>query len=352
MATRATPGIPPEVPCCGRPLPRRTAVVRSSRIRLALVCSLAALAACGRDARPAADTARVASRDSAAAPVDTTARDDFGDQLPPRGPAARIVSLNPTTTEILFTIGAGARLVGRTHWDDHPAAARAVPDLGDGIRPNVEAVLAARPDLVVLYASADNRAAARALRAAGVRVVGLKIDRVADLSRAARLLGRLTGDSVSGAIVADSVARTIDAVRAVTATLPHPTVFWPLLGEPLLAVGRGSFQHELIEIAGGRNAFGDQSAAAPRISQEEVLRRDPDVVMVGAKYGAGALAALYPQWRPLRAVRDGRVLVYDTALVLRPSVQLGAAAVSLARLLHPEAADRLPAPAAAPTPAR
>jgi len=91
---------------------------------------------------------------------------------------SRIVSLNPTTTEILFALGAGARLVGRTHWDVWPDSARLVPDVGDGLRPNVEAVLARHPQLVVLYASADNRSAARRLRSAGVDVLALKVDRI------------------------------------------------------------------------------------------------------------------------------------------------------------------------------
>ena len=139
--------------------------------------------------------------------------DDFGDTIRVSPPAHRIVSLIPATTEILFAIGAGDRLVGRTHWDRYPDAARLVPDLGDGIRPNVEAVLAARPDLVVLYASGDNRAAAARLRGAGVRTIALKVDSIAEFRRAALLLGRLVGDSASGAAVVDSVDATMARVR-------------------------------------------------------------------------------------------------------------------------------------------
>src|SRR4051794_34200709 len=90
--------------------------------------------------------------------------DDFDDTLRAGAPAMRIVSLNPTTTEILFAIGAGSRLVGRTKWDSWPDSAKYVPDVGDALRPNVEAVLAKKPDLVLLYASNDNRTAAQQLR--------------------------------------------------------------------------------------------------------------------------------------------------------------------------------------------
>ena len=111
-------------------------------------------------------------------PAESLVIDDFGDSIAVAAPPSRIVSLNPATTELLFALGAGSRLVGRTHWDEWPIEALAVPDLGPGVRPNVEAVLAANPDLVVLYASEDNRAAATRLRAAGIATLSLKIDRI------------------------------------------------------------------------------------------------------------------------------------------------------------------------------
>ena len=91
--------------------------------------------------------------------------DDAGDSVRV-GPAGRLVSLNPVATELLFAAGAGPRVVGRTHWDTYPAEAASAPDLGNGIEPNVEAVVGAKPDLVVLYLSASNRKAAAALHAA------------------------------------------------------------------------------------------------------------------------------------------------------------------------------------------
>ena len=180
-----------------------------------------ALSGCARDAAPAHDAIT----------------DDFGDTLIVRTPPRRIVSLNPTTTELLFAIGAGARVVGRTSYDLYPAEVLEVTDLGQGLRPNIEAVLATRPDLVLLYASADNRDAARRLRANGVSTAAYKIDRIADMSRVTMLLGRLTGDTVSARRTVDSVHATLDRVRRETSALRHPTVFWPLWETPLLSVG-------------------------------------------------------------------------------------------------------------------
>ena len=158
----------------------------------------------------------------AAAPPRDAVTDDFGDTLHVGAVPRRIVSLNPTTTELLYAIGAGPRVVGRTSYDLYPAEVLKVTDLGQGLRPNVEAVLATRPDLVLLYASADNRDAARRLRASGIATAAWKIDRIADMARVTLLLGQLTGDTAAARRTVDSVHATLDRVRRETASLPHP----------------------------------------------------------------------------------------------------------------------------------
>jgi len=260
--------------------------------------------------------------------------DDFGDTIRPLTRIARIVSLNPTTTEILFALGAGSRLVGRTRYDLWPDSARFVPDLGPGIRPNIEAVLGARPDLALLYASEDNRAAAQRLRAAGVATAAFKVDRIAEFDRLTRLLGRVIGDSARGALVADTVMRTLDSVRTATRGLRRVTVVIPAWNEPLIVIGGGSFMSELVAIAGGRNVYDSVASPSPTVAFEDVVRHNPEFVLVGPE-SAARIRAL-PKWRALPAVREGRLLVFDTARVLRPAVRLGEGAVSLARLLHPE----------------
>ena len=263
--------------------------------------------------------------------------DDFGSAVREGTPAqpARIVSLSPATTELLFALGAGRRLVGRTHWDTYPEAARAVPDLGNGIRPNVEAVLATHPDLVVLYASTDDRPAADAIRAAGVPVIALKMDRIADFFRAVDLLGGATGQRVRARTVGDSVQRTLDRVRAATRALDAPTVFWHVWDAPIYTIGAGSYMDELVTIAGARNVYADLTGVSPPVAMEDIVRRDPKYILAGPEGAATIRAAA--AWQSVRAVREGRVLVVDTMLVGRPSVRLGEAAVSLANLLHPGA---------------
>jgi ABC-type Fe3+-hydroxamate transport system substrate-binding protein len=259
--------------------------------------------------------------------------DDFGDPVRIGQPPTRIVSLNPVTTEMLFAFGAGSRLVGRSQFDLWPDSARRVPDLGNGLQPNVEVVLGAHPDLVILYASQDNRPAAARFRAAGVATLSLRTDHIADFRRTVQMLGAILRDPSRAGAVSDSVFRTLGRVRAATTKLSRPTVFWHIWDAPLITIGAGSFMTELVDIAGGKNAYADITAPSATVSLEDVARRDPDFILAGPQ-GVQKISE-DRRWRIVRAVREGKVLTVDTVLVGRPGVRLGEAAVSLANLLHP-----------------
>ena len=262
-----------------------------------------------------------------------SARDDFGDIVRTGVAPARIVSLNPATTEILFALGAGSHLVGRSKYDLWPDSALLVPDLGPGLQPNVEVALGTHPDLVILYASQDNRPAAARFRAAGVSTLALRTDHISDFRRTVELLGEILRDSARAKTVSDSVYRTLDRVRTATSVLPRPSVFWHIWDAPLITIGAGSFMSELVDIAGGKNAYADISGPSATISLEDVAHRDPDFILAGPQ-GVQQIAA-DRRWRIVRAVREKKVLTVDTGVVARPSVRLGEAAVSLANLLHP-----------------
>ena len=231
--------------------------------------------------------------------------DDAGDTVRLAAPARRIVSLIPATSELLYALGAGDRVVGRTTWCDYPPAIAAVPVMGDGIRPNIELVAAQRPDLVVLYNSGQNADAVARFRELGIASVRVSIDRIDDLLRDARLLGRLTGREA----VADSLARAItDSLAAVTVDPEalRPGVFIIVWDSPPMTIGRGSFLHEVVERAGGRNIFGDLAASAGQVSIEAVADRDPDLILTSAD-GLPRFAGR-PEWQVVRAVRERHFL--------------------------------------------
>jgi ABC-type Fe3+-hydroxamate transport system substrate-binding protein len=257
--------------------------------------------------------------------------DDYGDTIRIAAPAQRIVSLSPVTTELLFTIGAGGRVVGRTHFDVYPDAALAVPDLGNGMQPNVEAIVGVHPDLVILYAGESNRAAAAQLRKAGINTLSIRDDHINDFRRTVELIARATGDTIAGKTVADSVERSLAAVSARARPAKPVTVFWHVWDSPILTIGRGSYLDELVTIVGARNVFGDLPQPSPQVTLEEIVRRNPDFILVGAESNRRLRAN--PLWQSVPAVREGRLLVVDTLLVGRPGVRLGEAARSLRALI-------------------
>lgn len=231
-------------------------------------------------------------------------------------PARRVVSLVPATTELLFAVGAGDAVVGRTPWCDWPKAALGVPSVGDGIQPNLEAIVAQKPDLVVLYPSGQNIEAYHRLAELGIPALRLRTDHLADVPRLARLLGHITGHDAQ----ADSVARAFDAELAdatVGGRADTVQVFFLAWDKPTMTVGRGSFITELLERAGAANVFADVAGSSAVVSVEAVAARNPDVVLT---LGSDAPRDLdRPEWQVVGAVRDGRTVHVDGSEFSRPS---------------------------------
>ncbi|HKV74481.1 MAG TPA: cobalamin-binding protein [Gemmatimonadales bacterium] len=257
--------------------------------------------------------------------------DDAGDTVRLDHPARRIVSLAPASTELLFAIGAGPAVVGRTRWCDYPAAALEVPSVGDGIQPSIEAVAARHPDLVVLYHSAQNASAREQLGRLGIPTVDLALDRVQDFERAGHLLGTLTGHASD----ADTMLAAFQT-RLAAATRPAgghpPSVLILVWDQPPMTIGSGSFLSEIVERAGGRNLFADLAASAGVISVEAVVARRPDLVLVSSD--SEPAFAKRPEWQTVPAVRDRRFVHVNSSAFNRPSPRMPEAISELAAKLE------------------
>lgn len=293
------------------------------------VSSVSALEPSATSRAPRADTVRIA--------------DDLGGEIVLTAPAGRIVSLVPAITELLFAMGAGDRLVGRTRFDEHPPEARRVPSVGDGVRPSAELVVAREPDLVVLYAGAENWVALRELGRAGLRVLAVRHDRLEDLERNLERLGRATACEREARRLRSAIREGLRRVAAATESLPRRTVYYEVWGDPPITVGAGSFLDTLISVAGGRNAFGDLPSPSPQVSLEAIARRRPELVL-WAGPGDASLPppADRPGWSAVEAVRTGAVRTVDVELLHRLGPRVPEAAAALARAIHPEA--ELPEP--------
>ena len=258
--------------------------------------------------------------------------DDAGDSVAVRVPATRVVSLIPASTELLFAIGAGPAVVGRTEWCDYPPETADVPNLGAGINPNVEAVLSARPDLVILYNSAQHAGVASRLRALGVPAIRINTDALADVPRIGTLLGRLTGHARG----ADSMSAVFDTALAAATTdsdsARRPKVLLLVWEQPPMTIGRGSFLSELVERAGGENLFADVSTSSGPVSIEAVSVRDPHLILTTA--AGPASFARRPEWQVVRAVRERRFLNVSGSEYDRPGPRSPSAIRALSQRLR------------------
>jgi len=270
--------------------------------------------------------------------------DDLGRAVRLGAPPVRIVSLVPAVTEVLFALGAGDRVVGRSVWDVEPPAVLSVPSVGDALRPDPERVLARRPDLVILHAGPDNAGAAERLAGLGAPTLAVRIDDLDDLDRTVRLLGRLLGREREASDLRERIRAELEEVRAATDGLPRVSVYYDVAWPPAITIGGGSYLDDLITIAGGRNVFGDLPAPSPHVALEAIVARDPDVILVP---GDDAIAVSAgpgdrPGWDAVGAVMRGDLRRVDASLLHRLGPRVGAAARALATALHPGLAPETP----------
>jgi len=245
----------------------------------------------------------------------------------------RVVSLAPSSTELLFALGAGDRVVGRTTWCKYPPEAQQVPAVGDGINPNIEAVVARQPDLVVLYRSALNATAAQQFERLNIPTVILAQDRLTDVAHDARLLGRLVDHERAG----DSIAASLERLAA---TPPPPTtisIAFVVWDNPPTIIGAGSFLDELARLAGARNVFADITTPSATVSLETIAARNPDAIVVIADDTTKRDDPGYAgrrEWQAVRAVKQRRFIRLPADLFGRPSPRAAEAVAEFRRLVE------------------
>jgi iron complex transport system substrate-binding protein len=250
---------------------------------------------------------------------------------------ARIASLAPSVTETLFALGAGDRVVAVSDYCDYPPEATRLPRVGSFNAPNVEAVLAQRPDVVIGLPSPGNHENVLTMRRLGVRVEIIDPERLADLPVATRKIAAVAGVPEAGERLVATMAREMDAVRAKVAGAPKPRVLMLVGQDPLIAVGPESFLGEMLVEAGAVNVA-PAGEAWPRLNVEVAIAADPEVIVdcsMGTEAGTATLG-YWTRFASIRAVKDGRVHPFRSFEALRPGPRLARALEELARLLHPE----------------
>ncbi len=251
----------------------------------------------------------------------------------------RIVSLIPATTEAVIALGAGDRIVARTDYDTQPQL-DSLPSVGGGLTPSLEWLVSRLPDLVIAWPDNGSRDVVDRMEAAGLTVYAARPERLTDVRRTLRNLGTLLGRPEAADSMLAAIDAGLDSVRAAVAGLPRPEVLYLESHDPPLVVGSGTYIDDLLGVAGAHNVFADADAPWPQVALEEIVRRQPDVIVLPSfnpDRPDTAWLRTAPGWRALRAVRAGRVHVVPESRFSRPGPGVAAVARQLARLLHPDA---------------
>lgn len=262
--------------------------------------------------------------------------------------ALRIVSTAPSITEMLYALGLGPRVAGVTTYCHYPPEAARKPKVGDYLRPNIESIVALRPDLVVVETTGIRRA--ERLPALKLKVLEVDDGTLAGIYDSIRKIGAAAGVADRAAALCARMQGALEEIRRRTTGQPRRRLMFvagraPGRLEDLVVVGRGAHLHELMEIAGAANAFGDVSAAYAKVSVEQVLARNPEVIVDMGEMAQTegvtesqkrAVVALWERQPALAAVRGRRVFAVASDIFVVPGPRVVEAARELARMAHPE----------------
>jgi iron complex transport system substrate-binding protein len=292
--------------------------------------TIAALASAALCAVP-----RTAANDSPRVLVDETGR-----RLTLPAEVHRIVSLAPNLTETIYALGAGARLAGDSDYCDVPEEAKSKPHIGAPVNPNLEAIIALKPDVVLASAAINWPATADALLKLGVPVYTTEPHTVDDMLVGITHIGAVIGAEAEANSLTTSLRARLDALAQALAGRAPRRVLFIVWDDPLISIGPHTFIADALRLSGGVSVL-DVEQSWPHVSLEHVVKLQPEFLVFTGDHGDGETSKLEELrerkvWRELDAVKAGRV-AFISGEVDRPAPKLIDAIEDLAKQLHPEA---------------
>ena len=257
------------------------------------------------------------------AQADIRVRDDTGNEVALAAPARRIVSLAPHATELVFAAGAGDRIVGAVRGSNHPAAASAIPVVGDVHALDLERIVALKPDLLITWPYTTPAQVAK-LRDRGLAVFTTDPATIDGIATNLERLGALAGVP---AVAAEAAARFRAEVAHATLRKNGRSVrvFYQIWGTPLFTIGGGHLITQAIRGCGGENVFAALAIPAPQVSVEAVIAARPDAIIAGTDRAMKpAWLDDWNRWTDVPAVRDRQLHVVDADRLHRPGPRFAA----------------------------
>lgn len=316
----------------------RNTGARFARVMIAAAVALAAASAMAGCSKPAAKTpaapAPVAEKPATPAyPV--TIKDDAGNEVTITKQPERIVSLAPADTELLFAVGGGKQVVGVTTYCDYPEEVKSIAKVGDFAAPNIEAVAAAKPDLILATAGVQADVV-KQLQALGATVVVIDPQTLDGVYTDIQRVGDIVGSHDEASDLVKSMRADVADVQKAVSKEPSVTAFVEIGQNPLYTVGSGTLIDELVKLAGGTNVV--TAAGYVPYATEQVVKANPSVYL--ATKGSGSDPAQIEKragYSAIDAVKNGRVIILDDNLVSRPGPRAVQGLKEIAKGLHPDA---------------
>jgi iron complex transport system substrate-binding protein len=254
----------------------------------------------------------------------------------------RIVSVAPSITEILYSLGAGDQIVGVTTYCRYPEAAKAKPKIGGYTTPSLEAIFALRPDQVIMMKNRPD--VAQKLRQTGIDVVELQPENLAGVYESIRIISEKIGVPERGRSLTQSIQKELQEVSAKRAAGAKPKVLFVVGRTPgtvldLIAVGPGSYLSELIDLGGAQNILADAAVAYPQVNMEEVIRRNPDVIIdmghseITSEKQKQAVKQLWRKYPFLHAVQRDAVFPISADYFVSPGPRVVQAVRDIRRMI-------------------
>ena len=259
--------------------------------------------------------------------------DDLGRavKLPER--VERAVSLAPNLTEIVFAVGAGDKLAGRTSYDNFPPEAQKIQTVGDTLNPNIENIIALRPEIVLVSTASQIETFTGQLESQNIAVFVTNPNSLDDIYKSVFQIGEIFGRTEKAREVVEELKMRVAGVEARINKDKDVKAFLQISKEPLFTIGKDSFLTDLIDRAGGISVTKDVATAYPKLSKETAFVLNPDVIILSESEDN-----LEPNevFKNSQAVKNGRVFKINADIISRPGPRIVDAFEQIARMLHPE----------------
>ncbi len=263
-----------------------------------------------------------------------TVVDDSGQRIKLNNPAKRIISLAPHTTELLFSAGAGDRVIGVVEYSNYPEQANHIAQIGSSSQFDFERIVQLQPDLIVGWQSGNPANLVARLKRMGFSVYLSEPRNIGDIASNIERLAILAGTSAQAKKNVSDFRHKMDRLRRQYEDKKPVTLFYEIWNDPPMTLGGKHIFSELVDLCGGTNIFSDVSTLAPQVSREAVVARNPQVILAS---GMGSERPKWldewKKWRNLRAVKNNHLYFIHPDYLQRASLRLATGAKQLCTVL-------------------